>query len=61
MKRLKADKSIADTVTHQELQEELSRLREAVALLANCVGAHIISQASGARLMKLLAPLRGKL
>ena len=51
-----AEPVLADPVTHQELQEELGRLRAAVTLLANCVGAHIISQDSARRLIDLLLP-----
>lgn len=47
---------MADPVTHDELQRELTMLRSAVTLLANCVGAHTISQVDGRRLMALLAP-----
>lgn len=50
------DSSLADPVTHAELQEELTRLRAAVTLLANCCGAHIIGQHDAKRLMELLAP-----
>jgi hypothetical protein len=49
-------KHAADNVDHGELQEELDRLREAISLVANCVGTHIISQESGDKLVKLLAP-----
>jgi hypothetical protein len=52
----KRESSMADPVTHQELQEELTRLRAAVTLLASCMGAHHIDQESGKRLMALLAP-----
>ena len=45
-----------DKVTHEELQEELQRLRAAVSLLANCCGAHIVSQADAQQLQALLAP-----
>jgi|SoiMethySBSTD1v2_1073268.scaffolds.fasta_scaffold2544679_2 hypothetical protein len=47
---------LADPVTHQEMQDELARLRSAVIFLANCVGAHILSQQDGKRLLELLAP-----
>lgn len=49
-------KSLADPVTHGELQEELARLREAIALISNCVGAHVISLEDARRLMALLYP-----
>ena len=49
-------KAIADPVTHAELQAELRRLRAAVMLLAECLGAHVIDRRSGSRLVALLAP-----
>lgn len=48
--------SLADPVTYADFNEELSRLRAAVALLANCVGAHIISRDNARRLDELLTP-----
>ncbi len=39
-------------------QIELSRLRAAIVLLANCMGAHIVSQRDADRLVELLAPPR---
>lgn len=48
--------SLADPVTHAELQDEIGRLRAAVVLLANCVGVHVIGQHDARRLMDLLAP-----
>jgi len=47
---------LADPVTHAELEAELTRLRSAVVLLANCVGAHIISGENARRLIDLLTP-----
>ena len=55
MARKRSDKSLADPVSHAELDAELSRLRGAIALLANCVGGHVISSESARRLMDLLA------
>ncbi len=54
----KDDPSLADPVSHDELQRELSRLRAAIVLLANCMGAHIVSQRDADRLVELLAPPR---
>lgn len=51
---LPAGPAMTDKVTHREMQDELNRLRSAVALLANAVGAHVISQQTGAVLMGLL-------
>ena len=48
--------SLADPVTYADLNEELSRLRAAVALLANCVGGNIISRDNARRLDELLTP-----
>lgn len=48
------DKSIVDSVTHAEMQDELERLRSAIILLANCVGANIISQDNARRIVELL-------
>jgi hypothetical protein len=45
-----------DHVTYADMEEELARLRAALALLANCVGAHIISQDNARRLELLLRP-----
>ncbi len=53
---IKSESSLADPVTHAELQEELTRLRSAIAYLANCVGANVIGQHDAKRLMALLAP-----
>lgn len=53
---MKNDSSMADPVTHAELQEELNRLRSAVRYLANCCGAHIIGSQDARRLIELLAP-----
>jgi hypothetical protein len=50
------EKALADPVDHGELQAELQRLRAAIGLLANCMGAHIISQESARRLNELLQP-----
>ncbi len=52
----KDDPLLADPVSHDELQRELSRLRAAIVLLANCMGAHIVSQRDADRLVELLAP-----
>jgi hypothetical protein len=54
--KARRDSSLADPVTHAELQDELQRLRSAVVLLANCVGAHIISGENAKRLIDLLTP-----
>ena len=54
MKRV--GKALTDPVTYMDFNEELSRIRAAVALLANCVGAHIISQDNARRLDELLTP-----
>jgi hypothetical protein len=48
--------TLADKVTHGDMQKELDRLRAAVTLLATCCGAHVIDSESGKRLLKLLAP-----
>ena len=49
------EKSLADNVTYAAMYEELARLREAVALLANCLGAHVIDHESARRLTELLS------
>lgn len=49
------DPSLADTVTHDELQRELQRLRAAVLLLASHVP-HDIRHKSMKRLLNLCAP-----
>jgi len=43
-------------MTEQELQDELQRLRDAIALLANACGAHIVGQHTGRQLTDLLTP-----
>lgn len=48
--------SLADPVTYAVVNEELSRRRAAIALLASCVGAHIISADNARRLEELLTP-----
>lgn len=40
------------------LNEQIERLRDAIVLLANCCGAHIISQENARRLSDLLEPKR---
>jgi hypothetical protein len=45
---------MSDPVDYYAMDEELQRLRAAITLLANCCGAHIISQDSARRLMELL-------
>ena len=52
----RSDPSMADPVTHADLQDEIQRLRAAITLLANCMGAHLIDKATARRLMTLLTP-----
>lgn len=49
-------KAMSDPVDFYDLDAELTKLRAAITLLANCCGAHIISQDSARRLMELLKP-----
>jgi hypothetical protein len=52
----KDDKAMSDPVDFYDLDSELTLLRAAVALLANCMGAHLIGQHDARRLMDLLKP-----
>ena len=49
------DKSLADSVTHGEMEAELRRLRAAITLLASRLGNELGTTDAG-RLLDLLAP-----
>ena len=52
---MKVTRPAADLVTQEELAEQVSRLREAIAFLANCVGAHTLSREDADHLTRLLS------
>lgn len=54
--RARNGKAMSDAVDFWDMDEEIQRLRSAIVLLAQCCGAHIISQQDGKQLMELLKP-----
>ena len=49
-------KTIDDTVTRQEMQEELQRLRRAIAVLMAGIGGHMLSQDTMLQIYALIDP-----